>query len=39
MKEYSVFKDISLEELAKEEKGSDLWKLSVSILQLLPYGL
>ena len=39
MKEYSVFRDISLEELTKEEKGSDLWKLAVSVLQLLPYGL
>lgn len=38
MKEYSIFRHMSLEELAKEEKGSDLWKLAVSILLLLPYG-
>ena len=30
MQEYSVFQDISLEELAMEEKGSELWKLTVS---------
>ena len=39
MKEYSIFRDISLEELALEEKGSDLWKLAVSIPWLLPCGL
>jgi hypothetical protein len=39
MKEYSIFRDISMEELAEEEKGSDLWKFAVSILQLLPYAL
>ena len=32
MQEYSIFRHISLEELAKEEKGSDLWKLAVSVL-------
>ena len=31
MKEYSIFRHISLEELANEEKGSDLWKLAVSV--------
>ena len=31
LQECSVFRDISLEELATEEKGSELWKLAVSI--------
>ena len=30
MQDYWVFKDISLEELATEERGSELWKLAVS---------
>jgi hypothetical protein len=39
MKEYRIFRDLHLEEFTKEEEGSDLWKLAVSILQLLPYDL
>ena len=30
MQEYSIFREISLEELSKEEKGSELWKIAVS---------
>ena len=30
MQEYSIFREISLEELAEEEKGSNLWKIAVN---------
>ena len=29
MQEYSVFRDLSLDKLVVEEKGSELWKVAV----------